>query len=191
LKFTEISREIGKRWKEIDDDDKAPYVEKAEKDALRHKREMADYVPAEGTEPAKVAKSEGGLEEKKVFVGGMPYETTEDELREFFKECGTIDLLELVKGTAFVTFSTAAEASAAAALDGATMGSRWLKIVLASAQTPKRVPAKKAKKTPSEMKGEAEKSMTGSSGAESSLSSSSLSSFLSSSFSFLSSLIFS
>jgi RNA recognition motif-containing protein len=25
-----------------------------------------------------------------IFISGLPYEATEDEIREFFKDCGTI-----------------------------------------------------------------------------------------------------
>jgi hypothetical protein len=98
LKFTEVGREIGKRWKETDDDDKAPYVEKAEKDALRHTREMADYVPAEGTEPAKKKKAKnpvkgatsGFMYFAKMTRAGVMEANPDDSFGEVSKRVGTM-----------------------------------------------------------------------------------------------------
>ena len=52
------------------------------------------------------------MDPKKVMVGGMPYYITEDDIHEFFKECGTIAELDCMtfpdtgkfKGIAFITF---------------------------------------------------------------------------------------
>lgn len=48
----------------------------------------------------------------KVMVGGMPYYSTEDDMHDFFHECGTIAELDCMtfpdtgkfKGIAFITF---------------------------------------------------------------------------------------
>ena len=47
----DIGREIGKRWRELDEAGKAPFAEAAAKDAERYKSEMAAYkakLAAEG-----------------------------------------------------------------------------------------------------------------------------------------------
>ena len=56
--------------------------------------------------------TEEKVDPKKVMVGGMPYYITEDDIHEFFKECGTIAELDCMtfvdtgkfKGIAFITF---------------------------------------------------------------------------------------
>ncbi len=40
MKVTEVSKELGRRWRELDEDEKAKYVKMAEKDKARYQREM-------------------------------------------------------------------------------------------------------------------------------------------------------
>ena len=72
-----------------------------------------------------------------VRVFGMPYTTTEDDVRAFFSSCpGTIDELDMPlwedsgrsKGFCGLKFSSEAGVEAALALDGQEMGGRWLRI---------------------------------------------------------------
>lgn len=52
------------------------------------------------------------MDPKKVMVGGMPYYITENDIHEFFQECGSITELDCMtfpdtgkfKGIAFITF---------------------------------------------------------------------------------------
>lgn len=52
------------------------------------------------------------VDPKKVMVGGMPYYVTEDDIHEFFQDCGTISELDCMifpdtgrfRGIAFITF---------------------------------------------------------------------------------------
>lgn len=58
---------------------------------------------------------------KKLYVAGINYETTEDQLREYFAEAGNIEALNIVKdrvtgnsrGFGFVEFATDEEAQKA------------------------------------------------------------------------------
>ncbi|KAL4108905.1 hypothetical protein PRIC1_000614 [Phytophthora ramorum] len=45
LQFLEISSEIGRRWKQITDEDRKPYDELAAADKRRYQEEKEDYVP--------------------------------------------------------------------------------------------------------------------------------------------------
>lgn len=40
-----VSKEASDKWKEMDEDDKKPYVKLSEKDKKRHAKEMESYVP--------------------------------------------------------------------------------------------------------------------------------------------------
>ena len=92
--------------------------------------------------PAKLVKTEAGAVPAAdpccVRVNGMPYETTEDSLKEFFKDCGAIKAVDMPlwedsgrsKGFANITFESEKAAQACVAMNGATMGTRWLKIEL-------------------------------------------------------------
>lgn len=70
-----------------------------------------------------------------IFVGGLPYETTEDEIRELFGSVGTITAENIpkfsdsgrIRGTAYLSYATNAEAEAAKAkFDRYTLGGRYL-----------------------------------------------------------------
>jgi RNA recognition motif-containing protein len=58
---------------------------------------------------------------KKLYVGNLPFSTTEDTLKEYFGEVGNVVTVQLIidkfsgksKGFGFVEFSSAAEAQAA------------------------------------------------------------------------------
>ncbi|KAF3790952.1 ribonucleoprotein [Nymphaea thermarum] len=82
-----------------------------------------------------------GSEEKvdvstKLYVGGIPYYSSEDDIRSFFDGCGTITEMDCMtfpqsgkfRGIAILTFKTDAAAKRALALDGADMGGLFLKI---------------------------------------------------------------
>lgn len=96
--------------------------------------------------PAPAAASNG--EVHKIFVKGLPWVASEEDVRAFFVECGTITVCELPldsatgrsSGTAYITFSSRPELDAALALDGQTWPDteRWLKIQEATAKPDKR-----------------------------------------------------
>ncbi|CAN0096669.1 unnamed protein product, partial [Ectocarpus sp. 8 AP-2014] len=81
----------------------------------------------------KQAKSENS----KIYLRGLPWDTPDDDVKDFFKACGKIVTVEQPKnpdgrssGTAYVTFDSAAGAAKAIELDGQELGGRWLKIMM-------------------------------------------------------------
>jgi high mobility group protein B2 len=48
FKGTEVTKELGRLWRELDEEGKAPFVEKAEADKVRYTKEMEGYTPSEG-----------------------------------------------------------------------------------------------------------------------------------------------
>ena len=72
---------------------------------------------------------------KKLYVGGLPYETTEGELRSLFEQAGTVESVAIIsdrmsgrsKGFGFVEMATDEEAqSAIEKLNGKELGGRTL-----------------------------------------------------------------
>ncbi len=79
----------------------------------------------------------------KLYVGGLPYSTTSEELREHFAGSGTVVSATVVtdrfsgqsRGFGFVEMSTDAEAKAAITMfDGQPLGGRRLKVAAANPQ---------------------------------------------------------
>ena len=78
--------------------------------------------------------------ESKLYVGNLPYSTTEDELRTLFGQAGTVASVAVIKdrdtgqskGFAFVEMSNQVEAEKAISMfNGHSMGRRELKVSLA------------------------------------------------------------
>lgn len=74
---------------------------------------------------------------KKLFVGGIPFSATEQELREHFAQCGTVESATIImdratgrsKGFGFVEMSSDEEAAAAVAkLNGSDLGGRTINV---------------------------------------------------------------
>lgn len=71
---------------------------------------------------------------KKLFVGSLDWNTTEDELKDFFAELGEVEEAIIIKdhigrskGFGFVTYTDDAAADKAIAeLDGKTLGKRTI-----------------------------------------------------------------
>ena len=72
----------------------------------------------------------------KLYVGNLPYETTDGTLAEMFAKFGTPDSAKVItdrdtgrsKGFGFVEFSNADQAKQALSLDGTSVGGRSLKV---------------------------------------------------------------
>ncbi|KAJ0892548.1 putative transcription factor interactor and regulator CCHC(Zn) family [Helianthus annuus] len=72
----------------------------------------------------------------KIYVGGIPYYSTVDDIQSFFEGCGSIIDIDCLKfpetgkfnGIAMISFRTEAAAKRALALDGSDMGGLSLKI---------------------------------------------------------------
>lgn len=76
----------------------------------------------------------------KVFVGGIPYSTTEAELRDYFAQAGNITSCSIIidratnrsKGFGFVEFETEEEAQKAVeTLNGTELGGRTIVVNIA------------------------------------------------------------
>lgn len=73
---------------------------------------------------------------KTVYVGGMPYYSTEDDIRSYFVECGVITDIDCMyfpetgkfREIAILNFETEEGAENALALDGSDMGGLYLNI---------------------------------------------------------------
>lgn len=72
----------------------------------------------------------------KIYVGNLSYQTTEDNLRDFFADCGEVADVKIIidretrrsKGFGFVTFETQEGADKALALSEPTLDGRNLRI---------------------------------------------------------------
>jgi RNA recognition motif-containing protein len=82
----------------------------------------------------------GGEMDNKLYVGNLPFKTTEEDLRSMFAQAGNVVSVSLIKdrdtgrsrGFAFVEFSTQAEAEKAVSLFNNTpLENRTLKVNLA------------------------------------------------------------
>jgi len=78
--------------------------------------------------------------ETKIYVGNLSFTTSEDELKEFFAQAGTVASVSLIKdrdtgqskGFAFIEMSNQAEAEKAIQMfNGKQLGSRELKVNMA------------------------------------------------------------
>ena len=75
-----------------------------------------------------------------IFINGIPYETTEDELRELFSPYGNIEIIKLPKyqdsgrniGYCHIYYTSPDSASKALELDNYTLGKRYLNVSLAN-----------------------------------------------------------
>ncbi len=82
----------------------------------------------------------------KIYVGNLAYRTTEDDLRNEFEKHGAVSSVDIItdretgrsKGFGFVEMMNNDEANAAiAALDGASVGDRTLKVNEARPKAPR------------------------------------------------------
>jgi RNA recognition motif-containing protein len=73
---------------------------------------------------------------KKIYVGNLPFSTTDDDLRELFARHGEVSSASVVmdretgrsRGFGFVEMDTANAQTAITALDGRDMGGRALRV---------------------------------------------------------------
>jgi RNA recognition motif-containing protein len=73
---------------------------------------------------------------KRIYVGNLPYTSTEDELRELFSRHGTVESVNLIidrdtgrsRGFAFVEMDPSGADAAISALNGQDLGGRSLRI---------------------------------------------------------------
>ncbi len=89
----------------------------------------------------------GGLmERKKLFVGGLPWKTTEKELKEAFSKFGEVEDVKVIrdkrtgksKGFGFVTFESNESAlKAKEGMNNTTFGDRTIKVDWAKEKSPK------------------------------------------------------
>ncbi|OAY72130.1 protein gar2 [Ananas comosus] len=152
----EEEKKSGKRKREEVDGDKEPKKKKKKKKKLKEKQKKKDKntekekmrkgeedekgvegnekVVVESIQSINTAESEQNV--KKVYVGGIPYYSTEDDIKSFFEGCGTVTEIDCMtfpesgkfRGIAILSFKTEAAANRALALDGADMGGFYLKI---------------------------------------------------------------
>jgi RNA recognition motif-containing protein len=83
---------------------------------------------------------------RKLYVGNLPYSSTEESLREAFGQSGAVDSVTIImdrdtgrsKGFGFVEMGTDAEAQAAIeAMDGQDLGGRRIKVNEAKPREPR------------------------------------------------------
>ena len=113
-----------------------------------------DIINIEEKDEDKLLKSDKKIKEKNkksnnkkqntscngIFINGIPYETTEDELKELFSPYGNIEQIKLPKyqdtgrniGYCHIYYSSNESANKALELDNYTIGKRYLKVSLAN-----------------------------------------------------------
>jgi cold-inducible RNA-binding protein len=96
--------------------------------------------------PAGSGAPAGDVNPKKLFVGNLPYSTTEDQLNELFSQYGQLTEVKLItdrmtgrsRGIAFVEFANEEEAAAAVeAVNGYELDGRALMVNIARPQAPR------------------------------------------------------
>ncbi|RAP38956.1 RNA-binding protein [Candidatus Marinamargulisbacteria bacterium SCGC AAA071-K20] len=79
------------------------------------------------------------MSENKIYVGNLPYETTEEDLKNEFSTCGEVERVQLImdretgrsKGFAFVTFGAGETLDSALEKNGADIQGRSMRVNVA------------------------------------------------------------
>ncbi|KAG2543896.1 nucleolin 2-like [Panicum virgatum] len=126
--------------------------------------EQAQDPPAEGVAPAggaEAAAAVEGYEPRKVVASGLPYTTTEADIRKLFEFYGPLGSVQLsrfpdsgnFRGLAFVCFESDEDAVKSLELDGFKIGNRYMRVERC------RVTASSNKKRKTEFQTDPEKSL--------------------------------
>ncbi|CAK4832300.1 unnamed protein product [Aphanomyces euteiches] len=82
-------------------------------------------------------------ETSRVFIGGLPFSATPNQLRDVFGEFGTIETVDMLtrpdgrpNGSAYIGFSSPVEATAALKMHKASFGPRWISVERAKKAPP-------------------------------------------------------
>ncbi|XP_074286700.1 phragmoplastin interacting protein 1 [Silene latifolia] len=105
-----------------------------EEEEVKPQSEVQNVVISDQIVQENSKSNEGDV--KKVYVGGMPYYSTEDDIRNYFAQCGLITDIDCMffpetgkfRGIAIITFQTEEAAENALVLDGSDMDGLYLKI---------------------------------------------------------------
>merc|ERR1712060_601521 len=106
----------------------------------------AKKVRMEGGDPTEKGKGKGkkGNKEFEIFIGGLPFSTTEDVLRKDFSECGEIVDFRMplneegnARGIAFIEYTDKASCEKACAFNETEYGGRWLRVRMSGDEAPK------------------------------------------------------
>ncbi|XP_010427303.1 PREDICTED: RNA-binding protein 34-like isoform X2 [Camelina sativa] len=111
-------------------------VNKAPKKAEEEDKVKVEEIQVNNTDNKEEEVVDGGVVPNKLYVGGIPYQSTEDEIRSYFRSSGVITKVDCkmrpedgaFSGIAFITFETEDGAKRALAFDRAAMGDRFLTI---------------------------------------------------------------
>jgi len=88
---------------------------------------------------------------KKIFVGNLPFDSSEGELQDFFSQHGKVHKVQLVtdptsgkpRGYAFLSVEESDAEKVISSLDASDFHGRTLRVKLAEERTFKNIPAKK------------------------------------------------
>jgi len=96
-------------------------------------------------------KGKGGSKEFEVFVGGLPWNITEERVRKDFSECGEILAFRmpltksgLSQGIAFIEYADIESSDKALKFNGSDYGGRWLDVRMTSDAPPRKDKSEKA-----------------------------------------------
>eukprot|EP01083_Nonionella_stella_P091623 256221_1 len=103
--------------------------------------EMQDQVESQAGTDSTASSSE--VDKRSIYVGGVDYQVTPEELQSFFQSCGTVNRVTILcdkwgapKGFAYVEFAEESGVSNAMLLNGAELHNRPLKIAVKRTNVP-------------------------------------------------------
>ena len=148
-KDIESKEEKEQEEEEIEEEEKE---EEKEKEEQEKNPEIINIEEKEDKQNDKKKKDKNKIKNKKskelkskepcngIFINGIPYETTEEELKELFSPFGEIEQIKLPKyqdsgrniGYCHIYYTSVDSANKALELDNYTLGKRYLKISLAN-----------------------------------------------------------
>ena len=126
--------------------------ETKESDVPASKKRKAENTEESSSKRAAVGEDLPDDENPTIYIRGLPWKATAEEVQEFFAECGAIKSVDLPlmgdgrsSGTAIVEFESPEGSAKAMECNGADFGGRWLNIKYSSSKpiTAVREPSKK------------------------------------------------
>ncbi|VFQ90703.1 unnamed protein product [Cuscuta campestris] len=133
-----------KKKKKMKKKKKSDVENEAASDGVKGDVKVVEEVVAAPAIPVIESKENADVSTK-VYVGGIPYYSSEDDIKSYFEGCGTITEVDCMifpdtgkfRGIAIITFKTEAAAKRALALDGSDMGGLFLKVQPYNSYRPK------------------------------------------------------